>query len=124
MSQVTPLTVTLELPASEFMDHDSGPMVRCPVTRTWVPMADYYSENEGALLPLVGNAAYDNDGLYWKDTGEVDENGAPIMTQEQGEVIHWAETVRVLAAPPEAPAEGGTLQFGVSETVGTGDVMG
>lgn len=94
MSKLDPLTVTLELPASELIEHEGAILVRCQKHRGWIPLADYYSE-EYSLLPIVGNAVCNHPGCDWK------------------------ETVRILKSVEVVPAEGGTLAFNVEDGVGT-----
>ena len=134
MSAVDPLTVTLELPATEYVDHESGPLVRCPLNGVWVALSDYYSEKEGQMLPLVGRVDYKAATEQWHDTGTVnqikDQSGAVVREEKIMEVrpvenpVEWSAVVRVLEAPPFVEAEGGTLNLGVHEEVGTGDSFG
>lgn len=138
MSENTPLVVTLELPASELIDHDNGLFVRCPLNRTWVPLTDYYSENEGSLLPLVGNVDYAEAPDHWtqkmKFTGEkdaegnmlqvpeVDKDGQDVMEKVAKEnAIVWKEVVRILPKVEEAAPEGGTLALNVHDAVGVAE---
>ena len=138
MSEVEKLKVTLEVPASEFIDHDGGLLVRCPLNGAWVPLKDYYSEQQGALLPLVGNVDYEEAGEHWVDSGEVEKQGdgvtpklnadgstIPVMRKEGKEnPIVWKETIRVLAKVAEEAPEGGTLAFNVSDSVSSKDKFG
>lgn len=137
MTEITPLTVTLEMSAKEFMDHEGGLLVRCPLNGMWVPLFDYYSEKEGSLLPLVGNVDYQEAPEHWVDSGEFEKNdkGEPrldqfgnvikiMMKEAKPDTIHWVETVRVLEKVEEAPPEGGTLEFQVHDAVGTQDKFG
>lgn len=117
MSYTTPLDVTLELPASELMEHEGAILVRCPINRAWVPLSDYYSEAYGSLLPLVGRVDYEASGEEWVNTG-TDE--APAMEKRSVEAVSWKEVVRILPAV-ETPAEGGIIEVGVGEDVGTKD---
>ncbi len=131
MSENTPLEVTLELPATELLDHDNGLFVRCPANGNWIPLVDYYSENAGSLLPLVGKASYQESLEHWdiqkNEKGEdvIDATtGLPVMVKVAKEnPLNWSEVVRILPPVVEAPAEGGTHQLGASEDVGTGDKM-
>lgn len=136
MSENIPLTVTLELPASELLEHEGALLVRCPLNGNWVPLTDYYSENQGALLPLVGNVNHEETPEHWiekktlvKDaegnvTEQVENNeqGLPVMVKVAKETpVVWKEVVRILAKAPEAPAEGGTLNVGAGEDVNMKD---
>jgi hypothetical protein len=129
MSEQDKLPVTLELPASEFVEHEGALLVRCPLNRVWVPLTDYYSENQGALLPLVGNVDYAESTEHWDsvkdEKGEpvLDARGEPIMKKVPKESpVVWKETVRVLAPTATAP-EGGTVSVGATDGVGTNDKM-
>lgn len=143
MSEITPLVVTLELPASELIDHDNGLFVRCPLNGQWVPITDYYSENQGALLPLVGNVDYAEAPDHWtqkmnevvdkdaegKVTGShlepaFDDKEQPIMVKVAKEnVVVWKEVVRILAKVDQPEAEGGTLKLNVNDAVKMNDQM-
>lgn len=104
MSELEELDVTLELPASEMMEHDGGIFVRRPVVGGWVPMHDYYSEVEGQLLPLVGRVDY-------------------VESKEQKDnPSEWKEVVRILPKVEQNP-EGGNISFNAGESVGMGDKM-
>jgi len=130
MSEITPLTVTLELPASEFLDHEGSLLVRCPLNGAWVPLKDYYSENQNSLLPLVGNVDYEDAPEHWEHTGEFkeikDRDGVvvdkePLMAKVAKQPVVWKETIRILPKAEEAPPEGGTLSFAVQDSVAMKD---
>lgn len=129
MSELVPLDVTLELPASEFMEHEGELLVRCPLNRVWVPLKDYYSEQQGSLLPLVGNVDYAESTEHWVDTRELDEDGNPIGGEPTMELqakespIVWKETVRILAVVEDSTPEGGALEIGVQDDVGQADQL-
>lgn len=129
MSQQIPLDVTLELPATEFSDHDSGPMVRCPLNGVWVTLRDYYSEKDGQMLPLVGRASYQEDPEHWIDTGErflnpsTQQEEAVMKKVPKDDVVQWDAVVRILEAPPYVEPEGGTLNISAADEVGTHDKM-
>lgn len=121
MSEVIPLTVTLELPASEYVDHDSGPLVRCQKCRRWVPMADYYSEKQGQMLPLVGNAECFHEEISRTITDR--EDGMKDVSVERTRACDWKETVRILEKDM-TPPEGGTIEIAVHDAVGTAEKFG
>lgn len=140
MSENTPLEVTLELPASELLEHEGALLVRCPLNGNWVPLTDYYSENQGALLPLVGNVNHEEAPEHWvekkilvkDEKGEVveqveinEKDGLPVMIKVPKETpVIWKETVRILAKEPEVAPEGGTLNVGASEDVKMNEKFG
>jgi hypothetical protein len=127
MSEVTPLTVTLELPASELLENEGALLVRCPLNGVWVPLTDYYSEQEGSLLPLVGKVNFAEAPDHWVDTGKtkpiLDSAGnvigeEPIMEkQAKGSAVTWNEVVRILAPVEQAAPEGGTVEINAEENV-------
>lgn len=121
MSEIIPLTVTLELPASEYVDHDNGPLVRCQKCRRWVPMADYYSEKQGQMLPLVGTAECTHSEISREYTQR--EDGMLDTEVKHTRVCDWKETVRILEKD-ETPPEGGTLEIKVHEEVGMSEKFG
>lgn len=129
MSEIEPLTVTLELPSTEFMDQDGGLFVRCPLTRTWVPLTDYYSENETGLLPIVGKVDYECASEHWtiktdEEGNEVhDANGQLVMVKEAKEPMSWHEVVRILAPETQTEPEGGTVQMNIQDDIASGDKM-
>lgn len=133
MGQIEPLEVTVELPFSEFIDHDNGLYVRCPLNGNWVPLTDYYSEkpNEG-LLPLVGRVDFETAPDHWDtkkdpETGEVvidPETNQPVMERVAKDKVVWKEVVRVLPKPVETPAKGGTLSISVHDETTDTDHFG
>lgn len=129
MSAIEPLTVTVELPASELLDHDNGLFVRCPLTRTWVPFTDYYSESESSLLPLVGKVDYDGDTEHWEVTKDaegndvLDANGQPVMQKVAKSPVSWHEVVRIIPAINEPSPIGGIIDMNVQDEVNPGDKM-
>lgn len=121
MSEVIPLTVTLELPASEYVDHEDGPQVRCQKCRRWVKMADYYSEKQGQMLPLVGNAECVHSEITRTITER--EDGMKDVAVEHNRACDWKETVRILEKDT-TPPEGGTIEIKVHEDVGMSEKFG
>ena len=118
MSEIIPLNVTLELPANEMTDSDAGPQVRCQKCRRFVLMADYYSEKQGQLLPLVGNADCKHTEIERSknaETGEMEISHVPACD--------WKETVRILEKD-EKPAEGGNLAFNTADAVKSDEKFG
>jgi hypothetical protein len=116
------LTVTLELPASEFTDGEQGPIVRCQDCRRWVLMADYYSEVQGQLLPLVGNAVCSHSEIT--RTVETNEQGEEVVTLvETAPACSWSEVVRVLVDTTPIP-EGGLLEFNTGDVVASTEKFG
>lgn len=125
MGETEPLQVTIELPAKDFMEYQGGMLVRCPLNGVWVELTDYYSENSGQLLPLVGKVNYKESTHHWLTMGEVDEYGIASMKRVEKEApVEWNETVRVLSKADELPPEGGALSMHVSENVGTTEKFG
>lgn len=131
MTEKPNLDVTLELSSQEFLDHDGGLMVRCQKCRKWVPLTDYYSEVDGSLLPLVGNAECEQeDREHNIDTGErimhpqdPSKGLIPVMAKETVAACGWKETVRIVQKD-ETPPEGGTLEVKVHDAVGMTDKFG
>lgn len=117
MSEIQSLTVTVELSAHDFMEHEGAPLVRCPLNGVWVPLTEYYSENQDSLLPLVGNVNYEEAHEHWIETPE------GMKKEEKVNRVAWKEVVRVLPKIAEEMNEADIVTFNTSEQIGTGDRM-
>lgn len=122
------MKVTLELTSQELVDHESGPLVRCQKCKRWIPLADYYSELQGSLLPLVGNArCHAEDVEEWYDSGEKFLNPytnkmEPLMKKKTSKGCGWSETVRIVQKDM-TPPEGGVLEIKVHDGLTMKDKM-
>jgi hypothetical protein len=104
MSEIEPILNPQDFPNTEYIEHEGEPLLRCGMCLNFSPIYDQYSEQQGAMFPLVG---------HWQCMNKYCDVCA------QGSEI----AVRILPYVP-TEAEGGVLTLTVNDSTSTGDKMG
>jgi hypothetical protein len=104
MSDIIPIPDPQDFGHCEYTENDGAPLMRCGMCKNFSPIYDQYSEQQGAMFPLVG---------HWK-----------CMNQYCDVCMAGSEiAVRILPPTTDEP-EGGTLTLTVKEQVSGGDKFG